>query len=98
MLVDKKGNRVSELQGPGHGGPWEIPRPELPSSLAPAFVQNGTTLDRRGMFLAPVWHSKQLASRITFRSDHWTCECGSPRRYASGNTAIDAFCAAYFKE
>lgn len=98
IRVDRRGRLVSPLEGPGTAPAGCYPRPSLPAGIASCFVEAGETWDSRAMWLCPVWRSVELRCWLTFRGSYWTCECGGPRRGACGETALEAFCKAYYRE
>ena len=95
MITDRKGRRVSELAGPGHGGPWPVARPPLPAGIARMYREDGYDRDAKGLCLAPAWRTDaDGGGRLSFHGDHWRCTFG--RRRATGTEALDAFTPAYF--
>lgn len=94
MITDRKGRRVADSAGPGHGGPWPLARPALPHSIASMYREDGHDTDARALCLAPAWRTDaDGGGRLSFHGDHWRCSFG--RRRATGAEALDAFTAAY---
>lgn len=93
MRTNKRGKRVSDLDGPSGPPPPTLPGESNVTVHGFVFEARGHVWDSRAMANVPHYVSAPIHGELTFHGSHWSCRICQAG--GTGDTAEQAMSAAY---